>query len=540
MRIQRKLFQGALAGCVTAILASHAPSADAANWFKLRGTEPGGTAHTLQVWGFIQPTYVKDYSDEIKGALGGFGNAANGTLPVPGTIPPDRTEQESFFLRRARIGIRGTMIPVSNDIDYFILTEWGQNGITRAGGAAHLLDASVTFNQLSRGQDDDGLANLGARIRMGQFLFSQTSQALSQSTPGRRVHVFMPEATFANAIGRYASDNGVHNWPEDEVGANGARDIGVEVFDWVEFKNDWFGDGPIEITYSAAIGNGDYIGELNRDDNFTNYYWLSIAKLFDNTRGPRRHDMMLYGWYQKGDVLFNNDINNDGNPDNLPLPAGGNVNPGNLNTGGVNPGQCGGATGGGLEFACLSPGNRVFKNGNEKDYERKYYGVGFEYFDKPFDKMGQMRFEAEWQKVDGMSFDGPQSPSAAVNDNVGGFDSILYDPDGENVGWYVDVGYDIHQHLGLKKRTTLNVRYDEFDRNEGNEFREVNFKTWTATAEYFFHKKARATLTYQWRDFSADERDDPPYKTNGNAVLEQVDNRLGLQVTFIYKNVLLR
>jgi len=61
MRIQRKLFQGALAGCVTAILASHAPSADAANWFKLRGTEPGGTAHTLQVWGFIQPTYVKDY-----------------------------------------------------------------------------------------------------------------------------------------------------------------------------------------------------------------------------------------------------------------------------------------------------------------------------------------------------------------------------------------------------------------------------------------------------------------------------------------------
>ena len=89
---------------------------------------------------------------------------------------------------------------------------------------------------------------------MGQFLFSQTSQALSQSTPGRRVHVFMPEATFAHAIGRYVTDNGLHNWPEDEVSANGARDIGIELFDWAEFKNDWFGSkGPLEFTYSADL-----------------------------------------------------------------------------------------------------------------------------------------------------------------------------------------------------------------------------------------------------------------------------------------------
>ncbi|HHO68334.1 MAG TPA: hypothetical protein ENK12_04805, partial [Gammaproteobacteria bacterium] len=170
-----------------------ASTTEAANWFKLRGTEPGGTAHTLQVWGFLQPTYVNDMSDDIEGAVGGLAGA-NGDKQVPGTIPPDRTSRESFFMRRARIGIRGTMIPISNDIDYFILTEWGQNGITRTDGGAKLLDASVTFNQLSRGIDDDGLQNLGVRMRIGQFLFSQTSQALSQSTPGRRVHIFMPEA----------------------------------------------------------------------------------------------------------------------------------------------------------------------------------------------------------------------------------------------------------------------------------------------------------------------------------------------------------
>jgi hypothetical protein len=522
---------------------SVASPANAANWFKLRGTEPGGTAHTLQVWGFLQPTYAKDYSDKIKGAtalLDGAGGtrSINGDLSVPGTLAPDRTSQESFSMRRARIGIRGTMLPINNDIDYFMLTEWGENGITRAGGAAHLLDASVTFNQLSRGADDDGLANLGGRIRVGQFLFSQTSQALSQSTPGRRVHVYMPEATFQSAIRRYANDNGRHNWPEDEVAANGARDIGIELFDWAEFKDPIFGgDGPLEFTYSAALGNGGTIGEMNRDDNFRQYYWLSLAKLFDNTRGPRRHDMMIYGFYQKGDTEFNDDVNGDGISDRS-VPA--NLNPAALN----------GPAGAPPPFLAnpLSCGNRVCKNGNERDYEQKYYGVGVEYFDKPFDKLGQIRFEAEWQKMKGLIWDGPQSPSAAVNDNAGGFDSVLYDDgdfvgaDGkerESEGWHVDVGYDIHQHLGLKNRTTLNLRYDEFDRNKGNKAREANWETWTLTGEYFFHKKARLTATYQWRDASADNRIGNP-KINGNAVLEQLDNRLGLQLTFVFKNVLLR
>lgn len=540
MAINKRSITGLVAAFVTPLMLSG--GAQAANWFKLRGTEPGGTAHTLQMWGFLQPQFVKDYSDDIEGAVGGLA-VANGTKPVPGTIPPDRTSQQSFYMRRARIGIRGTMIPVSNDIDYFILTEWGQNGVTRDGGAAHLLDASVTFNQLSRGVDDDGLVNAGVRIRMGQFLFSQTSEALSHSTPGRRVHIFMPEATFGNALYRQANDNGVHNWPEDEVAVNGGRDVGIELFDFPQFKDPIFSGGPLELTYSLGIGNGNTIGELNRDGNFRKYGWLSIAKLFDQTRGPRRHDLELYGWYQQGDINFNNDINGDGRPDGLPIPAGGNRNPGNISTDGVNPGQCAGSNPAGVAFACLSPGNRVFKNGNQTDEEQKYWGYGIEYFDKPFDSLGQIRFNAEYQKQDGLTFDGAQSPSAAINDNTGGFDSILYQVNGENTGWYVDVGYDIQGHLramGIPaKRTTLNVRYDEFNRNNGNDVREVNWKTWSITGEYFFHKKARATVTYQLRDFSANKRTGN-FKTNGNAVNDAIDNRLGLQLTFVYKNVLLR
>jgi len=519
--MKHRSFIGLLGVLVTPLLLSS--GAQAANWFKLRGTEPGGTAHTLQVWGFLQPQFTKDTSDDIEGAVGGLA-PANGTKPIPGTIPPDRTSQQSFSMRRARLGIRGTMVPVSNDIDYFILTEWGQNGVTRGGGAAHLLDSSITFNQLSRGVDDNGLANLGVRVRMGQFLFSQTSEALSHSTPGRRVHIFMPEATFQTALMRPANDNGRRNWPEDEVSVNAGRDVGVELFDWVEFKDPLFGGGPLEFTYSAALGNGNTIGELNRDGNFRHYGWLSIAKLFDDTRGPRRHDLEFYGFYQKGDIDFNRDIDNNGVSDRQVGP-GGDLNPGNLN---INP---------------VSPGTHIVKNGNQSDEEQKFWNYGMTYFDKPFDSLGQMRFEAEWLKQDGLIFDGPQSPSAGINDNFGGFESILYDFDGRSTGWYVDTGYDIQGHLRslgiLVKRTTLNIRYDEYARNNGNAAREANFKTWSLTGEYFFHKKARATLTYQFRDYDADNRDGNA-KTNGNAVLKQVDNRIGLQVTFIYKNVLLR
>lgn len=494
-----------------------APGSDAmaANWFKLRGTEPGGIAHTLQMWGFLQPTYANDFSDEIDIPVG-VGppplQGLNGEDITPGTIPPDRSSDESFFMRRARFGIRGTMIPISNDIDYFFLTEWGENGITRGGGAAHLLDASVTFNQLSRGMDDDGLANLGARFRVGQFLFSQTSESLSHSTPGRRVHIFMPEATLAFALNRPTFDNANDNFPGD-VSVNGARDMGIEVFDWVEW-----GDpaAPYEFTYSAAVGNGGTIGEQNRDDNLRTYAWLSFAKLFDSTRGARRHDAMIYGFYQNGDREFNDDVNNDGVSDNSQ----------------INP--LVGFTGG-LCSSADDPGD-LCKNGNERDYEQEYWGVGVEYFDKPFPNLGQIRFEAEYQKQEGMVFDGAISPSATRFRRL---DGVRYNVDGESDGWYVDLGYDIHQHLGLKNRTTINARYDRLRRNKDDPARAVQFDTLSLTGEYFFHKKARLALTYQARDFDANDRNGGP-RAVGNEILDGIDHRIGVQVTFIFKNVLLR
>ena len=522
-------------------LLASTPTAHSANWFKLRGTEPGGTAHTLQVWGFLQPRYVTDQSKDINISVGpaALQGALNGSHVVPGTIPRERQVQDSFYMRRARIGIRGTMLPINNDVDYFILTEWGQNGVTDGGGnssigggAAELLDASVTFNQLSGQIDDNGLHKLGARFRLGQFLFSQTSEALSHSTPGRRVHMFFPEITFFNSLRRRTFDNANGNFP-GERSVNAARDIGAEVFDFGEFGNP---DKPYEFTYSFALGNGDTIGEFNQDDNLRKYAWLSFGRLLDNTRGPRRHDWMIYGFWQDGDILFNDDINNDGISDNTQINPVAGFAPGNFGPGiggltNAQPVGCLDANGNAL--TAWSPGE-LCRNGNQKNYNQTYTGIGFEYFDKPYDNWGQIRFNAEYQKMDGFIFDGANSPSSAY------ISGVRHDVDGKNEGWYVDVGYDIQKHLGWRNRTTVNLRWDEFDRNKDDPARAVHGTGLTFTGEYFFHKKARLTFTYQHRKWDTDDRTAATARAVGNAILSNVDDRIGLEVTFIFKNVLLR
>ena len=77
----------------------------------------------------------------------------------PKLLGPDLNSQSGFNLNRARIGVRGTGFPIDNHVNYFMLLEMGNNGITHGGSAfAKLTDASITLNYLP-----------GARIRAGLF-----------------------------------------------------------------------------------------------------------------------------------------------------------------------------------------------------------------------------------------------------------------------------------------------------------------------------------------------------------------------------------
>ena len=141
----------------------------------------------------------------------------------------------------------------------------------------------------------------------------------------------------------------------------------------------------ILVSFQGILG---LLDEWNREGNHRQYYWLSFAKLFDKTRGPRRHYAMVYGFFQQGDIGFNTDIDGDG-IDDLGVP-GGEYNP---------AGPVDVITG--QPIGPASPDTRLVKNGLEQDIEQRYWGIGMEYFDKPFTDLGQIRLEAKLSRVDG-------------------------------------------------------------------------------------------------------------------------------------------
>ena len=91
-----------------------------ANWLTLQGTEPEGAEQLGKVWGFVQVQYQDDSSDP---------NPAGGYIP-PKLIAPDWESQSQFNVNRARIGVRGVAMPIDQKINYFLLLELGNNGIT--------------------------------------------------------------------------------------------------------------------------------------------------------------------------------------------------------------------------------------------------------------------------------------------------------------------------------------------------------------------------------------------------------------------------
>src|SRR5210317_2408237 len=200
---------------VVAVCASG--TASAANWLMVQGTEPAGSADLARVWGFVQVQYQKDQSDP---------NPAGGYIP-PKLIGPNLDSQSAFNVNRARIGVRGVAMPLDSKINYFLLLEMGNNGITEPSGSfAKATDASITFNHLK-----------GARIRAGLFKYPGSEEGL------QAIHVFdyinftwvgnqMMLERFPNQ--RYTRNNSPTTLPPEQrlngfdrsVGA--FRDVGVQ------------------------------------------------------------------------------------------------------------------------------------------------------------------------------------------------------------------------------------------------------------------------------------------------------------------------
>lgn len=300
--MKRKL----LAAAVLATI-SHAPASMATNWYEVYQTEPiGAPAYTL--WGFIQPQFVHNTGGAVYG-LGGAPQAKtyNGQVPVFNMVGPDLTSKDQGQFFRARPGVRGAL---ANDmVDYFLLAEVGNNGITKNGfynGAYNersfvMSDATVTLNYIPGARIRLGLGRLplGEEAMLGEPALDYTT--FTNVTDGLLNERFlMPMVTSPMAPATGIAMNGKASQGAALTGSVGAfRDVGAQVFDW-------FRQGKMEYAYALMVSQADGVNfdTSNNPGNHDVTGRLQASYVFGGS-GPRRQDVTAFIWHQDGKRYFN-------------------------------------------------------------------------------------------------------------------------------------------------------------------------------------------------------------------------------------------
>jgi len=264
----------------------------ASDWLMIQGTEPAfikkegkkikNTLSTPQFWGFAQLKYEKNYSDIVESAgvnKSGFAYVA-----------PSLEKQEQFQLFRARLGLRG-VLDDENKINYFTLSEFGENGISNPLGHAqdtYVTDASLTLRYIPHANIRFGLfkypgseEGLQARFASSYILFTQMSNYLLLE------RTVKSDKNSANVDGNFVGE------PANSVGA--FRDTGIEVFDRLSLDEDW------ALSYAVMLGNGSGLEwENNNDGEYTGYGYLAFERSFHKGKGYYSQDFKSYIWYQEG------------------------------------------------------------------------------------------------------------------------------------------------------------------------------------------------------------------------------------------------
>ena len=449
----------------------------AANWLALQGTETGGKAGAVRLWGFLQLQYQEDDSEP---------NPSGAYVPLK-LIGPDFDSQADFNVNRARIGVRGVTQSLDPKINYFLLVELGNNGITEPeGSSAKLADASMTFNHLD-----------GARIRVGLFKHPGAEEAMQS------IHVFdyinFTWVTQKLLLERFPNRNYTPNNPPTRLppearfnaftrSVGAFHDVGVQVFDWLEIGDDW------EWSYAAMIGNGNGLDASDNDDNKDLYLYTSFEKVYGG-KGPRREGLKLFAWSQSGKRTA--DLTADACVDPLAV------------------------------FPVCGPqgSGRISTVHNPEEYDRDRMGVGFKYLRNGW------RASAEYMRGEGMIWQAPQNASFGIGPGQG----IPTTPDGgeqagngalaEGTGWYVEGGWRIP-----KTKWELDLRYDEYKRLDGNLF-EIEFTRTTIGVQYFFNPRVRLAINYEAREAEAVNF---ASGAGPNVNADGIDDRIAIQLTGIW------
>jgi hypothetical protein len=446
-------------------------NASAVNWLMLQGVTD--SPYPL-VWGFLQPAYFATEGTTLPAG------PWQGQAAMINVVQPDQSSSQVFQVQRARLGVRGAL-PENDKISYFLLAEYGNNGITQPGGGAGkvtLTDATVTFTQIK-----------GAKIRLGQMKVPMSEEVyqgivafnyINLTNIANQQLIERPFWTDGKASCFVATPPGPSNdlylrycngdaQTQFRSAAVAARDTGIQIFD--SFKhNAW------EYSYALLVGQGG-ANKDNRNDSFDNTVYLSAEHIFGGLKMLRK-GYKLYAWRTSGKRTIY---------DSEALAAGG----------------------GSLEAA-------------EREYDRTLGGIGGTYFD------GKYRFWAEYIKVDGMIFNGSTGGAVpgSVSNNGAMVSQFKTEPQGKGDGGYLDFGYRVTPTI------ELDIRYDWYNRLTNLQpTDEFKFETWTLGAQYFFTETTKAIVNYEKRSVDAVGY---PSSSMANDIAGATDDRISAQLFLFF------
>ena len=269
---------------------------NAADWLSIAGTEPTmvkkdgkmvvNRNNSPKFWGFLQVGYQKNYSDIDR--IGGVNKTPFSMMK------PNLDSQSGFEINRARLAVRG-MVDKANTIDYFFMTEFGEDGVTSPAGhktSNYLTDASITYR---------GIPHLN--VRVGQFkypgseegmraVFASEYRNFTTATNELLLERFLPNSATLSGTDTYTAA------PTQSVGA--FRDRGVELFDTEHISK------KLTVSVAGMAGNGTGLSSSNASGDLTYYGYLASEYSLGKGKGYFTQSLKGYVWYQSGKRKLNN------------------------------------------------------------------------------------------------------------------------------------------------------------------------------------------------------------------------------------------
>jgi len=256
---------------VAAVLSS--TTARAIDWPAVIGSEDGLKDAPLVPFGFAQ---VLVESTPMRAPVTGLTSPA--LKEHEGEVASFNIDEPAeLSLRRARIGLRGSMPGTEQRVSYLVAFEAGQNATTRGTGAA-LIDASVTLSLVPF-----------ARLRVGQFKLPTMDEVLEPNPVTADFIFFSPVAT--QLLLEQPIVDGAFTG-----GGYAFRDVGAQVFDAITL-------GDVELAYAAMISQGR-MGALELDARLDVALRVQLAWLLSDTpskrRGAFREELSVFAWRLQG------------------------------------------------------------------------------------------------------------------------------------------------------------------------------------------------------------------------------------------------